>query len=220
MQWAVSLIKLGDYLGHPQFPNINQPDKATEQYRAALPVVAAFPARMRAMQLRYTGLAHERLGAMAKLRGQLDEALAHYRDSHTARLAWTEAEPGHAGAKRDLANGIMNIQTILYTRGDYGAAMREQRRAATIYDDLLRADPDNVQAMRSVAASHDNLANLLLLQGDRAAAVRQSQAALALYERLLARTPDNVQSGVSVRHARENLAQIQRGRPAEPTARP
>ncbi len=156
IDYAVSLIKLGDLEGNENFPNRNDPEAAQAAYREAAALLerlhAAHPDLPRAERLH--GLVYERLGTIYQTQQADSLALAAYTRSLQLRQAFAARYPGHLDGQRDLAVAREKIGTMHRRAGRLAEARLAYDAAHAVYERLLRADPDNANARQTVAVSH------------------------------------------------------------------
>lgn len=156
-QAGTAHIKMGDLLGHPSFPNVNDPAGALTQYHEALAIYASLRPADNAINRRYLGLLHERVGKMQELAGQAAAAWTSYQQSFEIRRSLAEAFPANTNARRDLAIAEEKIGDILLSKGDSKEAMRHYRATLPIFQSLYTLDPSNANAARTLAVEHEKL---------------------------------------------------------------
>lgn len=103
--YAISILKLGDLLGHPNFTNLGLPDSSLKYYREAENIfddhIQQDPSDMR--KIRYSGLIYERIGVIEDYLGQDVNALANFKRSADYRDRFIEMDPLNTNAIRDRA---------------------------------------------------------------------------------------------------------------------
>ncbi len=194
---AISTIKLGDLLGHPSFPNLGDRPAAEAQYRRALELMETAPPDSAGQRgkTRQVGLAQERLGAMLRLEGRLDESLAAFERSLALREGLAREDGTSTEAARDVAvsrEGLCEVQRL---RGDLGTALRHCEAAVTLYQDLRDADRGNVQGLSDLATARSALSSVLASQGRRTAAVAELDGSTELLHEFLQANPGNLRAG-------------------------
>jgi eukaryotic-like serine/threonine-protein kinase len=204
---AISHLKLGDYLGNPNFPNAGDQEGAMESYRAALQLFdrlhAAEPQDVR--HRRFLGVIHERLGAMYQLRNDLDRALAEYQQSAEIRRPLAAEFPNDSNVVRDGAIAEEKVANILSARGDVAAALAHGVESLRQFQHLAAADPTNVDAQRSVAISHLHLGRLFVAAARADEARANFSRALAILEPLAAAETTAGKARNALAEAREEL---------------
>ncbi len=189
---VISHVKLGDLLGNPNFPNLDDHDGAVAEYRYALAMLRAplLAASEDPGVVRYRGLVHERLGAMERAAGAHRAALPYFDSALVIRRSQARGES--TDALRDVAVTHHNICGIHLALDDHGAAARSCNEMMTLYLRLRTADPANAQSLRDLALGHEMLYRLAAARRSwRDAAARLGES-LALREELLDRTPDDL----------------------------
>ncbi|WP_457652998.1 protein kinase domain-containing protein [Rhodocaloribacter sp.] len=214
---AVSLIKLGDLTGNPNFPNRDKPEQALALYDPARPILERLYAADTTYlpALRMLGVLDERVGAVYELLNDTMGARAAYRASLARRKTVAARNPDNMDAVRDLAIAYEKMGNVALRAGDLEEAHRQYIRSKDIFDDLLRADSLNVQARQSLAISllhlgdlqgHPDRRNL----GDPLGARRNYRAALALLEPAFAADTSNTQLRFLTTLLRERLRMLAR----------
>jgi len=161
-EYAVALIKLGDLLGNPNFPNRGQHDEALAQYREAEPILARLYAADSSTDntMRLYGLIYERIGTIHDVEGRTGAALQSYRRSLSIRERYADANPSNTDAIRDLAVAHEKMGDMLVQQGDLETARTRYQESLGLFRQLSKADPENVQAQKSLAISHMHLGDL------------------------------------------------------------
>ncbi|HEY6552660.1 MAG TPA: tetratricopeptide repeat protein, partial [Vicinamibacteria bacterium] len=200
---AISHIKLGDVLGHPDFPNVGDTSGALAAYEASLRLWQELLTRpddtgegpafseTRTTARRYLGLIHERIGQMSKEQGRIEEALQSYQESLAIREAIAADHPTNATARRDVAIGQEKIADVLMVKANYGGALAQYRKSLAGFEALAASDVKNANASRSLAIALDKVGDALIETAEPAEAFTQYRRSLAIRESLSAADPDN-----------------------------
>ncbi|PAP78516.1 serine/threonine-protein kinase [Rubrivirga marina] len=158
---AAGHVNLGDYLGHPYFPNAERPDAALVQYARARALIESVPEPERSLYaLRIDGITYEREGNLHRSRGDLDAAVAPLRRSNELRQLIAARPDADADAIRDAGIGTEALGLLAIERGRFGEAERSLLAAQTVYQRLADADPKSANARQTLAFGHLNLARL------------------------------------------------------------
>jgi tetratricopeptide (TPR) repeat protein len=202
---AISHIKLGDVLGHPDFPNVGDGRGALAEYQASLGLwqqvlarpdeagqgPSSAPSETRATARRYLGLIHERIGQMLKGQGRIEEALASFQQSLAIREALAADQPTNATARRDVAIGQEKIADVLMVQADYAGALAQYRKSLRAFEALATSDVKNANASRSLTIALDKVGDALIETGQLAEAFTMYRRSLAIRESLSAADPNN-----------------------------
>jgi tetratricopeptide (TPR) repeat protein len=86
------------------------------------------------------------LGDIRRQRGNLDAALASYRDSLAIRDRLATSDPGNAGWQRDLSVSYEKIGDVQVDQGDLAGALKSYQEDLAIADWLATSDPGNAHA--------------------------------------------------------------------------
>ena len=214
---AVSLIKLGDFTGNPNFPNREKPEAALALYHTARPILERLYAADTTYlpALRMLGVLDERVGAIYELQNDTTAAGAAYRASLARREAVAARNPDNADAVRDLAIAYEKMGNMALRAGALEEARLRYTRSKDIFDGLLRADSLNVQARLSLAISLLHLGDLYGRPdqpnlGDLLGARRNYRAALALLEPAFAADTGDTQLRFLTTLLRERLRMLAR----------
>jgi tetratricopeptide (TPR) repeat protein len=192
VELAISLVKLGDFAGHPAFANAGDPASAQAAYEEALTRLDAPPLTTdhAAPVPRYRALVRERLGRMLQLAGNRPAALDTLRKALTLRVALAAQQGMSVEARRDVAIGHYLLADLLLEQGALDEATAHAAASLAIRDSLARADRDNVQLRRGLGLAHGQLARLASTAGrpnDARAELARARIAWASY--LLGRDP-------------------------------
>ena len=194
---AAAHINLGDHLGHPYFPNAEQPDSALAHYARARALIESIPEADRSLfALRLDGITYEREGNLFRSRGDLDAAVAPLRRSNELRQRIAARPDADAEAIRDAGIGSEALGLLAIERGRLAEAERSLQAAQAVYQRLADADPRSANARQTLAFGHLNLARLY---GDPGApnlgrlaeARRHAAAGARLFRALAEADPDN-----------------------------
>ena len=154
-------INLGDYAGHPYFPNAGVPDTALARSARARALLEAIPEAERSLYAqRLLGITYERDGNLLRMRGDLDAAVGPLRQSLAIRRAIAARPDATAEALRDEGVAHEALGLLAAARGRLGEAERELLAAQAIYRRLFDADPESALARQTLAFGHLNLAYL------------------------------------------------------------
>jgi non-specific serine/threonine protein kinase/serine/threonine-protein kinase len=160
--YAISLLKLGDLLGHPNFTSLGMPDSSLKYYHQAETIFSKqFDESPNDLQnVRYAGLIFERLGVVQDYLGLDDQALQNLQASADFRDLYIEMDPLNTNAIRDRAIGYEKMGKIYQQQGRLEEAKLSFEEAFETYEWLSRSDPQNTSASQTLAVSHIHLGDL------------------------------------------------------------
>jgi tetratricopeptide (TPR) repeat protein len=160
--YAISLLKLGDLLGHPNFTSLGMPDSSLKYYHQAETIFSKqYDQTPNDLQnVRYAGLIFERLGVVQDYLGQDDRALENLQASAGYRDIYIEMDPLNTNAIRDRAIGYEKMGKIYQQQGRLEESKRSFEEAFETYEWLSRSDPQNTSASQTLAVSHIHLGDL------------------------------------------------------------
>lgn len=160
--YAISMLKLGDLLGHPNFTNLQMPDSSLKYYREAESIFKTHakqaPDDLRI--IRYNGLIYERLGVIYDFLGHENEALQNLKVSASYRDQFIELDPINYNALRDRAISYEKMGEIYQKNGLLNEARRSFEKAFETYQWLRDSDPTNTSASQTLAISFLHLGDL------------------------------------------------------------
>jgi eukaryotic-like serine/threonine-protein kinase len=190
---AVSLLKLGDLLGHPSFPNLGDRRGAIEQYTSALALLHRLGPGGDDGPLvqRRIGTLHERVGTMLQLEGRHADALDEFERSRTIREALARELPADVNVLRDVGVAEEKICGVHLDRNDPAAALLHCRQALGIYDRLHSLDPGDANSVSTLAHGHRMVSRVLAASGDPGGALEELEHSSHFFARLVERDANN-----------------------------
>ncbi len=198
---ATARVKLGDYLGNPNFPNTGDRAGALTHYREAERLLdeAVRLGDDGDPTLRQEGIVFERLGVLYAAADSFEAAGAAYRRSFEIRRELFSRNPNHLNIYRDLGIGHEKLALMYQNAGQLDSALVEFERSEEVYRDLTESDPVNVQAKQTLAIGLLHLGDLfhapdMLNFGDAAAARRYFSEGLELLESTVEIDTSNVRT--------------------------
>lgn len=208
LEVVIAWIKLGDVSGHPFFPNVGRADLATGWYqRARLRLDAPPLASSGAWSVRrYRGLVEERLGAMHRDAGRMDEALEHFAQALAVREGLARETPTHLDALRDVAVSHQVVCEVQSARGMADEALVSCRQADDAFTRLRDLDPDNYQGIADLARIQRSMSGVLARAGDREGSEAALVRAIALRHELAEIEPAHAPNRVTLAQLRLALA--------------
>lgn len=135
----------------------------------------------------------EREGRALEAQGNLDGALAAYRESLGIARTLAAGDPANAGWQRDVSASLNHVGYVLELRGDLDGALAADREGLDITRALSAEKPDNVERKRNVAVSLNRIGDVSKSRGDLASALAAFQEALDIVRTLSAADPGNTQ---------------------------
>jgi len=160
--YAVSLIKLGDLTGNPNFRNLDNKDEALKLYKSAenvlLPVYNDEPGNTD--YIKYMGIVYERLGVIYYYKKYIDEAIWCYEESMKLRQELLRKAPNNTDYVRDIAVAHEKIADVHKDQNQLDTSLHHYMEAHSLFTRLAGSDPENSTAQRSVAISYIHLGDL------------------------------------------------------------
>ena len=155
-------------------------------------------------------MAHNNLGKMALLRGDLATAIAEYAADERIESALAARDPKDNNQRENLllVRGILG-RTLALT-GNQQAAIEYLRDASAIAAQLHAADPDNAGIREDVALCALQLARVLRMEGDTVGADAQAARATSILAALTRQDPAN--TGWRREYAEARLEQAEQAR--------
>jgi tetratricopeptide (TPR) repeat protein len=132
-----------------------------------------------------------RVGAVAKYRGDLADALTAYHAALALAEPLASQAPSSAIAQRDLSVSYSHVGDILATQGDVGGAFTAYHAALKLAERLVAEEPSRATARRDLWVSHNKVGTVLAAQGDLDGTLTAYRAALALAEQLTTEDPSS-----------------------------
>lgn len=160
--YAVSTLKLGDLMGHPNFQNLGMPDSSLSLYKTADSIFDRLyqqPAE-NVNVVQYKGLIHERMGVIYKELGDEASSMEHFEKSMKFREEFVERDPLNSDAIRDKAIGLEKLAQIYLQKGDLQEAEHRFKESFETFEWLYNSDPTNYTAIQSLAVSHIHMGDL------------------------------------------------------------
>jgi eukaryotic-like serine/threonine-protein kinase len=160
--YSISLLKMGDLLGNPNYPNRGKADEALDVYMESKEILLAVRASnpQNAQVVRPLGLIFERIGTMHESRRDFDNALVSFRESMELRIRYAELNPANTDAIRDQAVAYEKMGLMYRQAGNLDAALDHYQKSFEIFKWLAETDPRNLQARQSLAISYIHLGDL------------------------------------------------------------
>lgn len=146
-------------------------------------------------------------------RGDLDSALARFREAHRATAELLDREPGHADRIFAHAQSEYWVGYIAYRNQDWPEAERRWQAYRTLADRLVASDSRNPEWLREAGYAAGNLCTLEMARsGAGRDALGHCEAALEWMERVSLLLPENAQATEDVINRLGWLADIHAGR--------
>jgi tetratricopeptide (TPR) repeat protein len=187
------------YRGHTMLGDVlaarDDHDQAMAAYREAQREVQALleasPTAKPVALERDLSVACDRIGDMHAAKGELDLALACYRQSLQIAEEQAKRDSGRWVWQHDLSVSHDRIGDLLDKQGDPHGALEHFRKGLAIAKALVLRDPGNVQWQWDLSASHDRIGDVLIAGGKMKEALASYRASLAIAEALARRDPGN-----------------------------
>jgi len=183
---AISYIKVGDFLGNPNFPNLGDQAGAMRNYQSSETIwQSSDPSTFKSR--RFLGLVYERMGGILESQGNFAGALESYSKSLAIRERLAAENPTNTDVLRDMAIAQEKIGNAMTGTGNLAAALESRSKSLENFNRLAKADPQNLQAQRSLAISYDYMGDILgnpdaASLGRRAEARKSYQQALGILQ--------------------------------------
>ncbi len=159
---SISLIKLGDLTGNPNFSNLNDRQEALRLYKSAesvlLPVYSSNPGNT--AYIKYMGIVYERMGSVYESEDLLEAAIWCFEESMKLRQKLAENEPMNTEAIRNEAIAYEKMGDVYKHSEELEKSLTHYMEAFRLFAWLADTDPQNSQARQSLAISHIHLGDL------------------------------------------------------------
>ncbi len=166
---------------------------------------------------------HNRLGELARRKGDLQAALEHQRRGFAFISDWAAKHP-KADARGLWNLGYVRLGAALLRKGDLEEALEAYRQALRINEEQVANNPENVNVRRGLISRYQGVAAVLgdpddLNLGRPDEALTYFRKALALAEELASIDPNNAQDKRAVANSAMYVAMMLRdSKPAEAAA--
>jgi tetratricopeptide (TPR) repeat protein len=148
-----------------------------------------------------TAGAHQRLGDIFLLLGDIAEAREHYEQCQTIARQLRDAEPRRTDHQRALCIATAKLGEATLRSNDVRAAQQYCREAVRMAEELMAAGPNDLSTKRALALSISGLGDVYVQRGELRAAAESYERAVMLSDELLKANPGN-------HDVRENLAAL------------
>lgn len=132
------------------------------------------------------------LGEVDNTRGDLDAALARYKEAAATTEELLKRNPSKAQQIFDHAQSVFWVGYIAWQRGDAAEAKKYFTQYKDYSDQLVAIDPENEDWQMEVKYALNNLGTLAMDQGEAASAERYFQKSLDVVTQLNENDPGNV----------------------------
>jgi tetratricopeptide (TPR) repeat protein len=170
-----------------------QPDAALTAYRNTLELarelVAANPDNADWMSA--LGDAHNNLGKMALVHGDLAEAVTEYRADDAIKTRLSSRAPRDNSQREDMLRVRAILGRTLAMTGDTATGMRYLQQAVDLAGQLVKFDPDNTDFLDLAALYANQLARLKRLDDNLVQANVLNARSLATLSTLIRKDPSN-----------------------------
>jgi len=160
--YTISLIKLGDLTGNPNFSNLGEREEALRIYQAAesvlLPIYNQQPNNVD--YLKYMGILYERIGTVYESEQYIEEALWSFEESMELRQKLLERSPFNTEFLRESAVSHEKMADVFKNQNQLDRSLHHYMQAHSLFYRLAEADPENSLAQRSLAISYIHLGDL------------------------------------------------------------
>jgi serine/threonine-protein kinase len=135
------------------------------------------------------GRAYERLGQVRQLLGEMEPALANYREMQAIFEELTQLHPEIADYHQSLGQAYYHLGEALQKLGRLGEAEKWHAQALIVQRGLADRHPDVAEYRRDVAFSHFSRALVLAELGRRDETIAEYRESLILHEQLAREFP-------------------------------
>jgi len=160
--YTISLIKLGDLTGNPNFSNLGEREEALRIYQAAesvlLPIYNQQPNNVD--YLKYMGILYERIGTVYESEQYIEEAIWSFEESMKLRQKLLERSPFNTEFLRESAVSHEKMADVFKNQNQLDRSLHHYMQAHSLFYRLAEADPENSLAQRSLAISYIHLGDL------------------------------------------------------------
>jgi non-specific serine/threonine protein kinase/serine/threonine-protein kinase len=191
---VICLQRLGDAMGSPLRPSLNDPAAARQHYERARQILdewrrmAPTDREMRTLRI----VIEERIGILLENEKKLEEARDRYATVLDIAGGLHAESPQETRRRRAVAAAHGRMGKILSMQLDYTGALKHYETALRIAEKMAADDPLDANAKRAVASLYGMTGNCLAQAGNSAGARQSYRKALAIVEDLFARDPKNV----------------------------
>jgi eukaryotic-like serine/threonine-protein kinase len=223
-QLAIAHSKLGNQLGNPNYPNVNDVTGALDHLERAVAGfrkgLGAHPSN--AIFRRNLAIASSNVADVLRALDRPADALARQREALASFEALAAADPANAAAKNDVAISVSKVAEMLDTGGRSAEAVREFQRALDIHLELAAADPANESMKLELASDYNRLATAQVKLGAREPALANHTRAVDMARELQQKNEANVELrvalGLALAGRADAYAAFARTRPIRPTS--
>jgi tetratricopeptide (TPR) repeat protein len=182
---GISLLKLGDLLGHPSFTNTGDTSAAMGAYNEAVQQLesAAAHGDTTVFLRRHRAIIRERLGRLMQERRDFPSAARWLNESLIHRDSLMQQLPRSVQARRDVAITLYLLCGLHVSEGFPDRALEPCQRSLTIRQALLNEDPANPVLIRGMGIMHRQLGLVQAKRRDSATALAEYNAAIGFYDR-------------------------------------
>lgn len=160
--YSISLIKLGDITGNPNFSYLNNREEALRLYQSAervlMPVYNENPENTD--YIKYLGIVYERMGTIFEADQHLEKAIWCFEESMKLRQILAEIEHLNTEAVRDEAIAHEKMGDVYKHSEELEKSLDHYLEAHRLFAWLADIDPQNSMAKQSLAISHIHLGDL------------------------------------------------------------
>ena len=140
---------------------------------------------------RNQSVAHDRIGNIKQMQGDLPGALSAYEAALAISERLAATDPSNSQWQRDLSVSHDRIGNIKLAQGDLPGALSAYEASLTIRERLAASDPSNSEWQRDLSISHNKIGGIRQAQGDLPGALSAYEAGLVIAGRLAASDPSN-----------------------------
>jgi tetratricopeptide (TPR) repeat protein len=167
LTYSISLIKLGDLTGNPNFSNLGNRDEALRLYKSAenvlLPIYNLDSENVN--HIKYMGIVYERMGTIYESEGFTEEAIWCFEESMRLRQKLLGKDPYNTEYQRESAISHEKMADVYKNQNQLEKSLNHYLEAHSLFTRLAEADPKNSLAKRSLAISYIHLGDLFYHPG-------------------------------------------------------
>lgn len=139
------------------------------------------------------GTSHFYVGDMKRRKGELDDALTHFRAYQDIARKLVEQDPQNVEWKLELSYGYSNVAAILSSQRKFDEAREQLELTRNLQSEIAREKPDDRTIQISRANNFDRLGAVLQRLGRFEESISSFAHELQIYDQLIARDPLNTQ---------------------------
>ncbi len=201
-----ALVNLGDFTGHPYFPNLGDAEGAFGQYVLAEAVLSEIPTPRRILYTeRLQGLTYERMGLLLRERRDWPGAKRVLGEAIAFQEGLLERGVANRAALRDLTLSRQMLGTVYLKTEEPERAMVYFDSAVAYFRERVALDPADLGARHDLSSSLIHVGDAWRARGEPAGAREAYREARAMARRVVAADTSAVRARATLAEAEERL---------------